>query len=402
MDPVLFVLFALVLGIAIGAGVAAIIFAALRARAQVRESIASELPKGLVATLSGMDDAACAIDASGLVVAVSPTASRFGFTVGETLNNPDLRDLVRTVRATGHSQAATLRIPLAVSDEGSSARLVSARVSAVGSRMHLLIVRDVTEQERLDQMRQDFVANTSHELKTPVGAVSLLAEAIESAADDPEQVRHFAVRMQAEARRLASLTGRIMSLSRLQGTEGLVEFGALSIDEVVAASVEAHQVQADAAQVDLNRGGDRGVWVRGDAQILSEAIGNLLANAIAYSPRGSRVGVGVHVDGDAVEIAVTDQGIGIAADDRERIFERFFRADEARSRRTGGTGLGLAIVKHAAYRHGGEVRVWSRPGRGSTFTIRLPRISAPGDPALEKKNKKKRGPVRRRKPGDDQ
>lgn len=400
MDPVPFVLFALVLGLLIGAGVTAIIVAAFRARAEVRESIASELPKGLVAALGGMDDAACAIDASGLVVAVSSTAGRFGLTVGETLENTDLRELVRAVRATRHSQAATLRVHLAVSDEDSPARLVSARASAVGSRMYLLIVRDVTEQERLDQMRQDFVANTSHELKTPVGAVSLLAEAIELAADDPEQVRDFAVRMQAEARRLATLTGRIMSLSRLQGTEGLAEFDALSIDEVVTASVEAHQVQADAARVDLTRGGDRGVWVRGDAQILSEAVSNLLANAIAYSPRGSRVGVGVHIDGDAVEIAVTDQGIGISPDDRERIFERFFRADEARSRRTGGTGLGLAIVKHATYRHGGEVRVWSRPGRGSTFTMRLPRIPAPEETLEMKKNKKKRGPVRRRKTGD--
>uniref|UniRef100_UPI00315A1ECB sensor histidine kinase n=1 Tax=Microbacterium sp. K36 TaxID=2305439 RepID=UPI00315A1ECB len=267
---------------------------------------------------------------------------------------------------------------------------MSARASAIGTRLVLLIIRDVTEQERLDQMRRDFVANTSHELKTPVGAVSLLAEAIESAADDPAQVRAFASRISAEAGRLGQLTGRIMSLSRLQAEDGLTEVAPVSIDEVIASSIEAHVVQADSAGVELARGGDRGVWVRGDAQILIEAVGNLIANAIVYSPRGSRVGVGVKADDDVVEIAVSDQGIGIAEADRERIFERFYRADEARSRRTGGTGLGLSIVKHATQRHGGEVRLWSRPGRGSTFTIRLPRIDAPANAGQGKKNKKKR------------
>jgi two-component system sensor histidine kinase SenX3 len=260
----------------------------------------------------------------------------------------------------------------------------------IGARLVLLIIRDVTEQERLDQMRRDFVANTSHELKTPVGAVSLLAEAIESAADDPAQVRIFAARISAEAGRLGQLTGRIMSLSRLQAEDGLTEVAPLAIDEVIASSIEAHVVQADSAGVELARGGDRGVWVRGDAQILIEAVGNLIANAIVYSPRGSRVGVGVRAEGGVVEIAVSDQGIGIAEPDRERIFERFYRADEARSRRTGGTGLGLSIVKHATQRHGGEVRLWSRPGRGSTFTIRLPRIDAPDNIDADKKSKKKR------------
>lgn len=260
----------------------------------------------------------------------------------------------------------------------------------IGTRLVLLIIRDVTEQERLDQMRRDFVANTSHELKTPVGAVSLLAEAIESAADDPAQVRIFAARISAEAGRLGQLTGRIMSLSRLQAEDGLTKVGPVAIDEVIASSIEAHVVQADSAGVELARGGDRGVFVRGDAQILIEAVGNLIANAIVYSPRGSRVGVGVRAEAGVVEIAVSDQGIGIAEADRERIFERFYRADEARSRRTGGTGLGLSIVKHATQRHGGEVRLWSRPGRGSTFTIRLPRIEALDNLDAGKKSKKKR------------
>jgi two-component system sensor histidine kinase SenX3 len=138
------------------------------------------------------------------------------------------------------------------------------------------------------------------------------------------------------------------------------------------------------------RGGARGVYVRGDAQVLSEAVGNLIANAIAYSPRGSSVGIGVKAADGIVEIAVTDRGIGIAEGDQDRVFERFYRADPARARRTGGSGLGLSIVKHAVQRHGGEVRLWSRPGRGSTFTIRLPQIEAPAADSSPKRSRRKK------------
>jgi two-component system sensor histidine kinase SenX3 len=389
MDSTLLALLALGLGVAIGAGTAAMIVVAWRARMSAREQASAELPDGLTDVLAAMDDAACAVDPSGLVTAASVAASRFGIEIGATLDNPELRQLMRSVRE-GGSETSTLR--LARGGRNLDPRLVAARASWIGPRLGLLIIRDVTEQERLDQMRTDFVANTSHELKTPVGAVSLLAEAIESAADDPAQVRAFATRIQAEAARLGQLTGRIMSLSRLQSADGVGEFDAVAIDEVVTTSVEAHAVQAASAGVELTRGGDRGAWVRGDAHILIEAVGNLIANAIVYSPRGSKVGVGVRAEGGVVEISVADQGIGIEESDRERIFERFYRADEARSRRTGGTGLGLSIVKHATQRHGGEVRLWSRPGRGSTFTMRLPQISDPErheDDGMRKKKDKK-------------
>ncbi len=381
-------LIALALGLLIGVGVTLLMVWAYRARSRFADEVSTQIPQGVTDVLAGMDDAACVLDASGLVVAVSQAATGFGITTGAVLENSELRALVRRVRAAGGSVSETLRITRGVTLDP---RLVSARASVISPQLSLLIIRDVTERERLDQMRTDFVANTSHELKTPVGAVSLLAEAIDSAADDPDQVRIFASRISAEASRLGQLTGRIMTLSRLQAAESLAEVGAVAIDEVVAASIEGHAVQADSAGVELTRGGDRGVWVRGDGQILIEAVGNLIANAIAYSPKGSRVGVGVKADGDVVEIAVTDQGIGISEADRERVFERFYRADEARSRRTGGTGLGLSIVKHATQRHGGEVRLWSRPGRGSTFTIRLPITAAPdADDAVSKKSKKKK------------
>lgn len=378
----------LAIGLAIGVGLSLLVAWAYRARARAEEETSMAIPQGITDVLGSMDDAACVVDVSGLVLATSRAATRFGIETGAILDNPELRQLVRGVRASGETATESMRITRG--GRSLDPRLVSARASAIGARLVLLIVRDVTEQERLDQMRRDFVANTSHELKTPVGAVSLLAEAIESAADDPAQVRVFASRISAEAQRLGQLTGRIMSLSRLQAEDGLTEVTPVSIDEVIAASIEAHVVQADSAGVELARGGDRGVWVRGDAQILIEAVGNLIANAIVYSPRGSRVGVGVKADDEVVEIAVSDQGIGIAEADRERIFERFYRADEARSRRTGGTGLGLSIVKHATQRHGGEVRVWSRPGRGSTFTIRLPQIDAPANADAGRKSKKKR------------
>ena len=381
-------LLALAVGLMIGIGLSLLVAWAYRARARVADETSLAVPAGVTAVLGSMDDAACVVDSSGLVLAVSKAATRFGIEVGSPLENPELRQLVRGGRNEGSSATESLRITRG--GLSLDPRLVSARASALSPRMTLLIIRDVTAQERLDQMRRDFVANTSHELKTPVGAVTLLAEAIESAADDPAQVRHFASRISAEATRLGQLTGRIMSLSRLQTDDALSDVRPVSIDEVLATALEAHVVQADSAGVELARGGDRGVWVRGDSQILIEAFGNLIANAIVYSPKGSRVGIGVKADDGVVEVAVSDQGIGIAEADRERIFERFYRADEARSRRTGGTGLGLSIVKHATQRHGGEVRLWSRPGRGSTFTIRLPTIDAPPSIDRDKKNKKKR------------
>jgi len=390
MDSAQLALFALAVGALFGAGAVLLVNWAYRVRAIALQETSAAIPSGVEAVLASMDDAACVLDASGLVVATSHAAARFGIHTGAVLENVELRRLVRGVRDGGGSATETLRLTGGASLDP---RLVSARASVVGPQLSLLIIRDVTERERLDQMRTDFVSNTSHELKTPVASVSLLAEAIESAADDPAQVRIFAARISAEASRLGQLTGRILSLSRLQAAESLAQVEPVAIDEVVAASIEAHTVQADSAGVELTRGGERGVWVRGDAQVLIEAVGNLIANAIVYSPSGSRVGVGVKADDDVVEIAVTDQGIGISDADRERIFERFYRADEARSRRTGGTGLGLSIVKHATQRHGGEVRVWSRPGRGSTFTIRLPRAGAPeiaNDRKTKKKSKKKR------------
>jgi two-component system sensor histidine kinase SenX3 len=390
MDSTQLALLALIIGVVIGASVSGLAVYALRARARTAAETSIAIPDGIGAVLRGMDDAAAVVDPSGTVVATSPAASAFGISDGEALVSTELKALARSARASGIAETAVLR--LARGDAVAQPRLVTARAHGVTGRLTLLVVRDITEQERVEEMRRDFVANTSHELKTPVGAIMLLAEAVESAADDPDQVRNFASRLSAEATRLGQLTARIMSLSRLQAADDLADVRDVSVDQILTAAVEAHATQADAAAVDVVRGGARGLYVKGDAQILTEAVGNLIANAIAYSPAGSSVGVGVREADGIVELSVTDRGIGIPEDEQHRVFERFYRADQARSRRTGGTGLGLSIVKHAVQRHGGDVRLWSRPGRGSTFTIRLPRTDPPADsvqPTPRKKIRKK-------------
>lgn len=388
MDTTQLALLALLVGVVIGGSVSAIIVTSLRARDRARTETSLEIPEGVREVLHGMDDAAVVVDASFTVLAASAAAGPFRFVEGRSVPDDQLRSIARAARSATAPETATIRLRRGAPP--AEPRLVVVRATRISPRLTLLVLRDITERERVEQMRRDFVANTSHELKTPVGAVSLLAEAIESAADDPPQVRIFAARLSAEASRLALLTSRIMNLSRLQASDELTEERDVSIDEVVAAALDAHAIQADSAGVEVVRGGRRGLYVRGDPQILSEAVGNLISNAIAYSPQGSSVGVGVKLVEGVVEIAVTDRGIGIAEGDQDRVFERFYRADPARARRTGGSGLGLSIVKHAVQRHGGEVRLWSRPGRGSTFTIRLPQGTPPVDDHTPKRGRKKK------------
>ena len=231
---------------------------------------------------------------------------------------------------------------------------------------------DQSEYARMEATRRDFVANVSHELKTPVAAMAVLAEALLASGDDPEVVRHFAERLLAESTRLANMVTELIDLSRLQGAEPLPDLGPVDVDTVVAEAVSRHKVAADAADIELTTDAPTGYRVLGDQPLLVTAVANLVSNAIAYSPNGSVVSISRRRNGDFVEIAVTDRGIGIAPADQERVFERFFRVDKARSRATGGTGLGLAIVKHVAANHNGSIRLWSRPGTGSTFTLSIP------------------------------
>jgi two-component system sensor histidine kinase SenX3 len=206
---------------------------------------------------------------------------------------------------------------------------------------------------------------------------------LQAASDDPKQVKKFAKRLAKESERLAGITQEIIELSRLQAEDALTKPDIVEIDEVIARAVDQNQVLAESNKVHLVSGGDAGAQVYGDEPLLVVAVHNLIANAVQYSPKHSRVGIGVSSVDGIVEIAVTDQGPGIPEGETERVFERFYRVDPARSRHSGGSGLGLSIVKHVAQNHGGKVRVWSQAGSGSTFTIRLPETSRARVPSPE-------------------
>ncbi len=240
------------------------------------------------------------------------------------------------------------------------------------SKFAVIFVDDQSEQARMEATRRDFVANVSHELKTPVGAMGVLAEALLESADDPQTVRRFGEQVLGESKRLANMVGELIELSRLQGAEKLPTFDMVDIDDTVAEAISRYKVAADNADITIATDEPAGFKAVGNQPLLVTAVANLISNAIAYSPQGSTVSISRRRRGDNVEIAVTDRGIGIAPTDQERVFERFFRVDKARSRATGGTGLGLAIVKHVAANHNGSIRLWSKAGTGSTFTLSVP------------------------------
>jgi two-component system sensor histidine kinase SenX3 len=252
-----------------------------------------------------------------------------------------------------------------------------ARLAPIGDGTVAVLLEDVTDARRLEDVRRDFVANVSHELKTPTAALGLLAEALAEAADDPAAVRSFADRAQREARRLGMLVQDLVALSRLEGAEAQPVHELVRVDRVIAEAVDRVRTSAQARGIDVVRSGDHGIHVWGTESQLTTALGNLLENAVAYSPDKARVVVAARVDGDEVEVNVVDEGIGIASKDLDRVFERFYRSDPARARATGGTGLGLAIVKHVTTNHGGTVSVRSTEGYGSTFTLRLPAAHTP-------------------------
>jgi two-component system, OmpR family, sensor histidine kinase SenX3 len=246
-------------------------------------------------------------------------------------------------------------------------------------RFAVVFVHDQSDYARMEATRRDFVANVSHELKTPVGAMALLAEALLASADDSETVRRFAEKVLIEANRLGDMVAELIELSRLQGAERLPNVTDVDVDTVVSEAISRHKVAADNANIQVCTDAPSGLRVLGDETLLVTALANLVSNAIAYSPPGSPVSISRRRRGDNIEIAVTDRGIGIALEDQERVFERFFRGDKARSRATGGSGLGLAIVKHVAANHNGSIGVWSKPGTGSTFTLSIPAFRDNGE-----------------------
>ncbi|PZS01460.1 MAG: two-component sensor histidine kinase [Pseudonocardiales bacterium] len=331
------------------------------------------------------------LDESSDVALANPAVRKMGIVRGGHLIVEELHRLARIARETGVTREVSVDLP--DSRLGHEPLAVQAVVAPLGESGHVaLFLEDVTELRRLSAVRRDFVANISHELKTPVGALSLLGETIEEAADDPEAVSRFARRVQQEGHRLGRLVQELIELSRLEGADPLPSAAtAVPVDRVVEEAVDQTRLAAESAGITVVCGGQRGLSLRGDQTQLVTALANLVGNAIAYSPAGTRVAVGTKLrvipgehrnGGRYVEVSVADQGIGIAEADLQRIFERFYRADPARSRATGGTGLGLAIVKHIASNHGGRLNVWSALGSGSTFTLQIPAASTV-DPAAE-------------------
>jgi two-component system, OmpR family, sensor histidine kinase SenX3 len=346
-----------------------------RQQAAIPAQPESAVPEGVASVLTVLRSSAVLIDEDDTVLKASAPAYALGLVRGDRVVPGDLTGMIRAVRSTGEIREGELTL---TRERSNLPVHVVARVAPLGSRLVLVLADDRTRERRVETIRRDFVANVSHELKTPVGALNLLAEAVGEAADDPDAVRRFAGRMQIESDRLNRLVQQIIELSRLQGDELIDEPADVRIDTVLDAALDRSRTDAEAKDIDLASRYDDELIVSGSADQLLVAVSNLIENAVTYSPEGARVAVMAHrsdrrdVLGPTVEITISDQGIGIPESELDRIFERFYRLDPARSRDTGGTGLGLSIVKHVAASHGGDIVVWSEPGQGSSFTLRLP------------------------------
>lgn len=373
MDPTVAALLGGGVGLALGA--AAVIGARYSelAGSSAPEPSAAALPSGVADVLAVLRSIAIVLDVSDAVVNTSASAVAYGLVRGGELVNGELRELARRTRRDGVIREVELE--LARGDV--TGTVMQARVAPLGSAHVLILAEDHTQARRVEEIRRDFVANISHELKTPVGGIALLAEAIQNAKDDPEAVGRFASRIEVDASRLTRLVQDIVDLSRLQAADALHEPRLVAVAGVLVDATDRLRVRAEARTITLEVAAPDDLAVYGDAELLGTAVSNLVANAVNYSDDGTRIAVGARRRGDDIEITVSDQGHGIPASEQERIFERFYRVDPARSRATGGTGLGLAIVKHVCATHGGTVSVWSEVGRGSTFTMTLPAAPHP-------------------------
>ncbi len=369
VNSLLPILLALAAGAIIGAGF--VLLLTRENRKKQLEAIEAErtIPEGAVEILDLLTSAGVILNGSNTVVRATNGALALGLVQNRLLIHSELVRLVELVRGTGKNQSVEAELSTGLRGE---TIWVQARAARMENNNVMLLVEDRTEAKRLEDTRRDFVANISHELKTPIGAIGLLAEALQGATDDPAMVTKFAGNLYRESRRLGSLVQEIIQLSRLQSAE-LSKTGELvDLQSTVQESVERNQVIAEAKNISIDVEAPSGIIVYGDHEMLTMAVRNLIENAILYSEPGSSVGIGLRAIDGIAEIAVTDHGVGIAPEDQERIFERFYRVDPSRSRETGGTGLGLSIVKHVASNHRGEIKLFSQVGLGSTFTLRLP------------------------------
>ena len=373
MNNFLTILLAVTAGLIVGAGFVLVLTRGKRKKQVDIIEAERTIPEGAVEILELLSSAGVILNGSNTVVHATNGALVLGLVQNRLLIHSELVRLVDLVRGTGKNQSIETELNTGLRGE---AIWVQARAALMDNNNVMLLVEDRTEAKRLEETRRDFVANISHELKTPIGAIGLLAEALQGATDDPAMVSKFSRSLFKESRRLGSLVKEIIQLSRLQSAE-LSKMGELvDLEGVVQEAVERNQFIAEAKNISIEVDAPSGLLVYGDHEMLTMAVKNLIENAIIYSDSDSTVGVGLRAIEGVAEIAVTDHGVGIAAEDQERIFERFYRVDPSRSRETGGTGLGLAIVKHVAANHRGEVKLFSQVGLGSTFTLRLPLADA--------------------------
>ena len=342
--------------------------------------------------VQGSPTALTVLDRSQEIVMSNPAAHEMSL-VHDRAVNPEVWETAQEVFEDKETRTVDIAIPKRrTGHRVTQVRAVIKPLTLNDGRFVIIYGTDESENVRMESARRDFVANVSHELKTPVGGIALLAEALLQDPGDQETVEYFGNKVYKEANRMADMVSELISLSKLQGAEALPEMEPLAVDDLIDEALSRNHLAAEARSIELNRGASVGVQVKGDRSLLVTALSNLVSNAINYSPEKMPVSVSQKVvDGGVVLIRVTDRGIGIAPDDQKRVFERFFRVDQARSRQTGGTGLGLAIVKHVVANHGGNIKLWSRPGTGSTFTIELPiyREEKPAQEAGMKDNEKR-------------
>ncbi|MEY4390708.1 MAG: hypothetical protein RLZZ400_451 [Actinomycetota bacterium] len=356
-------------GLLVGGLVMGIVASRVRSNVIEKFEQSQSISDAAAELLEVLSTAALVMDSDNYAVRATQGALSFGLIRDRSLIHDELEDLVNRARESGQVEISEVELEVGLRKKST---FFTARAFNIGESNVLLILEDRTESKRLDDTRRDFIANISHELKTPIGAISLLSEAIDGAKDDPAAVSKFNAQLSRESKRLAQLVQDVIQLSRFQSTEVFSKAENVEVNAVVLDAIDRNQFLAQRRNIKLNHESTDSLQVYGDAEMLTVALKNLIENAILYSDEGSTVGVGVKLEGDVVSISVTDQGVGLSPDDQKRIFERFYRVDQSRSRETGGTGLGLSIVKHVALSHQGEVRVFSKPGVGSTFTLRLP------------------------------
>jgi two-component system, OmpR family, sensor histidine kinase SenX3 len=332
------------------------------------------LPPVLLEALGQLDQNALVLAPGEVIVFASENIDHIGILRDGLIQSQELLAIIRVVRRTNVKQTGTIEVPRGPIGEGRHELTVNV-IPLIKEQLVLVLLSDESQAQRIQDVRRDFVANVSHELKTPIGALLLLSEAVLGAKDDPEAVTKFATRMQIESKRLTDLVQEIINLSRLQDSDPLSVPSELNVQDLVNEAIDQSQVGADNRKIRISTGDIANGVVLGDRDQLIMAIQNLVENAVNYSPEGTQVTVSSIVKDGIITISITDQGIGIPENEKERIFERFYRVDPARSRESGGTGLGLSIVKHVATKHGGEVSVWSVENVGSTFSLKLPIFS---------------------------